>query len=129
MITKKRGSVPPKQENPAQPFWQGMDYIIDCFHNFGENEKSDPAYPTYGIQVKSIILPIEEWQAIADHYHKLEQAVLDAWEDTVQIKHDLEEIKDLPLNAAEEYRRSDRIRTLDILKRLRDFVNNNNIAV
>lgn len=118
-----------KQENPAKLFWSGLNYIIDTLAGSGVEDKSDLDDPTFDIHHKSITLSIGEWRAIEKHYGSLEKALLDTWEDAVQLADDLDEMKGLHPDDIEAYRKSDQTIAESILARLENFVDNDKVEV
>ncbi len=119
----------PMQQNPAKPFWAGMDYIISILGGTGTEDKSNPNEPTFGIQRKSITLPIDQWRAIEHHYKSLERALLDTWEDAVVLEADLDDMKSLPPDELENYRKADVGRVESIMERLGNFVDDDKVEV
>ncbi len=115
------------QENPAKPFWAGMDYIISTLGGTGTEDKTNPNETTFGIQRKSITLPIEQWRAIEQHYKLLERALLDTWEDAVVLQADLDDMKSLPPDELENYRKADVERAESIMERLGNFVDDDKV--
>lgn len=119
----------PEQENPAKPFWAGMDYIISTLGGTGTEDKSNPNEPTFGIQSKSITLPIDQWRAIEQYFKVLERAILDTWEDAVVLSADLDDMKSLPPDELENYRKADVERAESIMERLDNFVDDDKVEV
>lgn len=117
----------PKQENPAKHFWSGLDYITGVLHD--TMEVLVPGETVTGIRNQSIVLSVDEWGAIEEHYASLERALLDTWEDAVVLVADLDDMKSLPPDELENYRKADVGRVESIMDRLRNFVDDDKVEV
>jgi len=115
-----------ESENPAKYFWSGLGYIIDTFERAGEEDEQKTGY---GVDCQSITLSMEEWKAIHANYSKLEEVILDVWENASKLADDLEEMKWLHPDDAEAFRKADQVIAENILVRLEDFVDNDKVEV
>jgi hypothetical protein len=112
-------------DNPAKPFWSGMDYIKDSIGCFGSPEGSEG----FAMHRKTITIPMEEWDAIVKNYGSLEKAIANALISAIQIFNDLDERKWLNEESVAINRSACRNQALGIVQELARFVNNEKTEV
>lgn len=112
-------------DNPAKPFWSGMDYIKDTIGCLGSPNGSG----SFVVRNKSISLTMEEWDAIAKSYGSLQKAIANALISTTQMFNDLDEQKWLNEESAAINRSACRKQALGIIQELARFVDNEKTEV